>query len=548
MPYPFLAALADLDSSLQALEAQLDRLGAALPFDEYLLLEVFHGACLRASALAGLVHAERPQAQWDDRPALDSLLVQLELDAETRRREQYCARLVELAGELQAGQVKHRFESRTAALNKLREEAVQELQAQAAAPLHAKELPGPDAVEWLEWAFNLKDEEDAAVIARLREDFGALERFTAEMEDIYWLPAGRTREVVAGTTPQAGVASAGVSAPAVAPPPTVHPPPARTEDPVASTMAAAYAEHQHTATQASASGTSSRSEAAPRSQPPTTTLPRHDAAEANVSTVTNDASIAPPVAEPRHDEAPVAPRPPEAVDSAPAVLAEPKDTAERTAEGTPEEPDPFRKRLLVTWLSAGCFLALSALFFGVIYHLHGRNAGKQASTVQAATIGTAPATADAVPEPDPSLPNRPDGKPADIAAAAAAKPALPLLHKQPAEGVQDSIVLSLEQCDRGTPEHVECWGYVSNVGGANSRVSLDRVDVVDGRGNSFSLDRNGQFAFPSGRSSNVAPGDKVKFMVKVPDKDADARTLTLYMDLSNPRNLEYTFRDVPIAR
>jgi hypothetical protein len=79
-------------------------------------------------------------------------------------------------------------------------------------------------------------------------------------------------------------------------------------------------------------------------------------------------------------------------------------------------------------------------------------------------------------------------------------------------------------------------------------VSLDRVDVVDGRGNSFSLDRNGQFAFPSGRSSDVAPGNRVRFTVKVPDRDADARTLTLYMDLSNPRNLEYTFRDIPIAR
>jgi hypothetical protein len=123
-----------------------------------------------------------------------------------------------------------------------------------------------------------------------------------------------------------------------------------------------------------------------------------------------------------------------------------------------------------------------------------------------------------------------------------------LLHRQPAEGAQDSISLSLENCGRGKPEGIECWGYVSNLGGAASRVSLDRIDIVDSHGNSFSLDRNGQFAFPTGQTSNVPPGSRVKFTVKVPDKDADARTLTLYMDLSNPRSLEYTFRDVPVAQ
>jgi hypothetical protein len=71
---------------------------------------------------------------------------------------------------------------------------------------------------------------------------------------------------------------------------------------------------------------------------------------------------------------------------------------------------------------------------------------------------------------------------------------------------------------------------------------------VDGRGNIFSLDRNGQFAFAGGRSSSVGVGEKVKYTLQVPDRDVEARTLTLYLDLSNPRSLEYTFRDVPIIR
>ena len=105
-----------------------------------------------------------------------------------------------------------------------------------------------------------------------------------------------------------------------------------------------------------------------------------------------------------------------------------------------------------------------------------------------------------------------------------------------------------EHCDRGDPGNINCWGYASNLGGQSSRVSLDRVDVVDGRGNSFSLGRNGQFALPTGHTSDISPGSRVKYTVKVPDKDLDARTLTLYIDLSNPRSLEYTFRDVPVAK
>jgi hypothetical protein len=211
-----------------------------------------------------------------------------------------------------------------------------------------------------------------------------------------------------------------------------------------------------------------------------------------------------------------------------------------------EKVAPYRTSPFA-WGGAAGFVVLSVLFFVIIYHVHSRSGSKPNSTVEAAStnpasdVAPSDASADVAPAggaPNTKLP----------ATAADAKAKGPLLHRQPAEGPQDNILLSIENCGRGTPGNVECWGYVSNVGGANSRVSLDRVDVVDSRGNSFSLDRNGQFAFAGGHSSEVAPGSRVKFTIKVPDQDAAARTLTLYMDLSNPRSLEYTFRDVPVAQ
>ena len=38
-----------------------------------------------------------------------------------------------------------------------------------------------------------------------------------------------------------------------------------------------------------------------------------------------------------------------------------------------------------------------------------------------------------------------------------------------------------------------------------------------------------------------------KYTVTVPDKDPNAKTLTLYVDVTNPHALEYTFRDIPIT-
>jgi hypothetical protein len=123
----------------------------------------------------------------------------------------------------------------------------------------------------------------------------------------------------------------------------------------------------------------------------------------------------------------------------------------------------------------------------------------------------------------------------------------PLLHTEPVEGAQDKILLTMELCERVNPGSIECSGYVSNLRDESCEVSLHKADVIDGKGNSFNLSSNGQFDFLTGSSFDIPARARVKYTIKVPDKDQDARTLTLYLDISNPPGLEYTFRDVPVA-
>ena len=81
---------------------------------------------------------------------------------------------------MDAGSLKHRFESRAAALNSLRLQAVRELRIAGTLYEQEKELPGPNASEWVHWACNLREENDASIFADLRRDFPALERFAGE--------------------------------------------------------------------------------------------------------------------------------------------------------------------------------------------------------------------------------------------------------------------------------------------------------------------------------------------------------------------------------
>jgi len=122
-----------------------------------------------------------------------------------------------------------------------------------------------------------------------------------------------------------------------------------------------------------------------------------------------------------------------------------------------------------------------------------------------------------------------------------------LLHREASEGPQEKILLSMENCERTIPAGIECWGYISNQRDKDSKVSLYRVDVIDGKGNSFDLTGKGHADFSDTHDFNIPAQSKVKYSIKVPDSDKEARTLTLYLDVNNPRLSEYTFRDVPIS-
>jgi len=191
MSSPFSPALTKLDGSLQTIQSQLDCLRAGLEVNADQLSHSLTDARQHAATLRDLIRAERPDARWIDRRALDQLIYELEIAAEARRNEQRRTKLLDLANELDAGRVKHRFDARTTALNALRLEAIKELRTEAGLSGQVKDLPGPNASEWLHWVCSLQDAKDASVVTNLRRDFGAVERFAAEMEENYWIPAQR---------------------------------------------------------------------------------------------------------------------------------------------------------------------------------------------------------------------------------------------------------------------------------------------------------------------------------------------------------------------
>jgi len=188
MASPFSSVLAKLDLSMQAIHAQLQDLGAALEINDDQLGYSLRDGRAHAGMLRDLIRAERPGARWTDKGSLIALIHELEVAAEQRSDQQRRARFLDLAQELQAGNIKHRFESRATALNAMRLEAVKELQREAARSARVKELPGPNASDWLHWACGLQEETDAPVLAELRQGFPAVERFACEMEENYWVP------------------------------------------------------------------------------------------------------------------------------------------------------------------------------------------------------------------------------------------------------------------------------------------------------------------------------------------------------------------------
>lgn len=223
MSSPISSALEKLDGSLLALQSEVDCLRAGLEVSEEPLRQRLAEARQQATAVRDLIRAERGDAKWGDREALDLLILELEIAAQEKVSEERRTRLLELASEFEAGSIKHRFESRVSALNALRQEAIDQLRADAALKEQEKVLPGPDAGAWLQWACNLQEEADASTLDQLQRHFPAVAGFTGEMEESYWVPG--TRAAVTPTpapTSQPSAQPARESAPAkpAAPPVT----------------------------------------------------------------------------------------------------------------------------------------------------------------------------------------------------------------------------------------------------------------------------------------------------------------------------------------
>ena len=185
----FASRVTELDDTLKAIRAEIESFRAALEIDDNQLNQDLTRARAQGAMLRDLIRMERPDAKWTNRNQLDQLLAELAAAEAERFKQQRRNRLLELANELDAGTVKHRFEARASALNALRLEAIRELRAEADSPGDVKELPGPEAFEWLPWICNLQEEQNAATLAQLRRDFPALEQFAGEMEESYWCSA-----------------------------------------------------------------------------------------------------------------------------------------------------------------------------------------------------------------------------------------------------------------------------------------------------------------------------------------------------------------------
>ena len=97
---PFFSELSKLDDSLRTIQSQVDRVRAGLDCDEGLLKQSVSAARQHVAFLRDLIRAENPEARWNDRDALEHLILALEIAADEKRKERRRVRLLELASEL----------------------------------------------------------------------------------------------------------------------------------------------------------------------------------------------------------------------------------------------------------------------------------------------------------------------------------------------------------------------------------------------------------------------------------------------------------------
>lgn len=183
------SALASLDDSLALLRESLGKLEAAQSINIVESIEQFNLASESARNLRGLVLSELPEASWQNREELGALLQEMQKRVDARHSEQLRFHLLALATELERGRIVHRRALRVNQLNQFREQAIKELRSRAGLDGTPQTLPGPEADEWIEWAFALKEPEDAESLQILRNGFAHLDDFVAHLEPDMWIAA-----------------------------------------------------------------------------------------------------------------------------------------------------------------------------------------------------------------------------------------------------------------------------------------------------------------------------------------------------------------------
>jgi hypothetical protein len=172
-----------LDQSLSVLQENLVNLKAAKPVDTADLIQSFEAAAEYARNLRSLVSSEMPDASWQNRDELETLLDNIERNREVQSRR---SRLVDLASGLQRGSVVHRRAARVDQVNQLRDSAINELRTLAEREEVPPSLPGPEPDQWVGWASNLKEPEDSESLQTLRSSFAQLDAFVAHLEPEMW--------------------------------------------------------------------------------------------------------------------------------------------------------------------------------------------------------------------------------------------------------------------------------------------------------------------------------------------------------------------------
>ncbi len=180
-------ARASLDDSLTLPCATLTKLEAAQAVDIAEVIAQLEKAAESGRDLRALVSSELPDASWQNREELDACLEQIGKNLEARKIEQLRSRLLTLATELEGGSIVHRRAVRVEQVNQLRDQAINELRTEAGVEGTPATLPGPEADRWVEWACGLKEPEDVESLEILRNRFGHLDDFIANLEPDMWV-------------------------------------------------------------------------------------------------------------------------------------------------------------------------------------------------------------------------------------------------------------------------------------------------------------------------------------------------------------------------